>query len=133
MRAIDSLPKSLIALIGAVLLGGAGYLYWINSSSLFQCNDVVKKEASSPDAAYVATFFERNCGATTDYISIVSIRPRADRFDAEKNDAVLVIRGRCPVELLWGERVLRVSYTKPCALAKQVDTWRDVSLSFDSS
>jgi len=40
------------------------------------CSHSVLSEAMSPDGQYIATAFERNCGAVTPYTRVVSIRHR---------------------------------------------------------
>ena len=46
------------------------------------CGDTVKAEAVSPDGRYVAAVFERDCGATTNYSTNVSLREVRESFDA---------------------------------------------------
>jgi hypothetical protein len=124
------MAKIAIGVLSAVALAVLGYFYWMNTATLFTCDDAVKKEVPSKDSAYVAAFFEQNCGATTDYTSIVSLRPREDRFTGAQDEPILVIRGQCPVEMVWNERELSVSYEKKCDVAERVATWRDVTISF---
>jgi hypothetical protein len=124
------MAKVAIGAMVAVALAVLGYFYWMNTATLFTCDDALKKEVSSKDSAYTAAFFEQNCGATTDYTSIVSLRPHEERFTGAQDEPILVIRGQCPVEMVWNERVLSVSYQKSCDVAEQVASWRDVTISF---
>ena len=45
------------------------------------CGNKSLGEAISPDGTYVATFFERSCGATTGFYRMVSIRSVKDKCD----------------------------------------------------
>jgi len=130
MAISGAMAKIAIGVMVAVALAVLGYVYWMNTATLFACGNVVKKEVPSKDSVYVAAYFEQNCGATSDYTSIVSLRRREVRFNGDKDEAILVIRGQCPVEMAWNERVLSVSYAKSCDLAKRVASWRDVTISF---
>jgi hypothetical protein len=49
--------------------------------SLSSCNGC---GANSEDDALVATVFERNCGATTDFSSIVNLQNGSAKFDANE-------------------------------------------------
>src|SRR3954471_11897490 len=132
MRTNGTTKKALVVVAAAVAIAGFAYaVYLRNALSLSsQCVDEMKKEASSPDGEYTASFIERNCGATTDYSSIVSLRQRGDRFDADKNENILVIDGQCGISLLWSGRTLVASYPKSCRLFRRSETWRDVRISF---
>jgi hypothetical protein len=124
------MAKVALGVMVAVALAVLAYFYWINTATLFACDNALKKEVSSKDSAYVAAFFEQNCGATTDYTSIVSLRRREDLFNGDKDEAILVIHGQCPVEMVWNERALSVSHAKSCEVAQRVASWRDVTISF---
>jgi hypothetical protein len=130
MQTGGAMAKVALGVMVAVALAVLGYLYWMNTATMFACGNALKKEAPSKDSVYVAAFFEQNCGATTDYTSIVSLRRREDRFNGDKDEAILVIRGQCPVEMVWNERVLSVSRANSCDVAKRVASWRDVTISF---
>ncbi len=86
------MAKIAIGVMVAVALAVLAYFYWMNTATLFACGNALKKEVSSKDSAYVAGFFEQNCGATTDYTSIVSLRSREDLFTGDNDEAILVIR-----------------------------------------
>ena len=132
MQTMGTSAKAVVVVAIAIGLGGAAdAVYARNALSLAShCVDETKREVLSADGAYVAAFFERNCGATTDYTSIVTLRNRGDRFDGDKNEAILVIDGPCTIDLAWTGRTLTASYAKSCSLVRRSASWRDVTVSF---
>jgi hypothetical protein len=55
----------------------------------------------------MATVFERNCGATTDYVTAVSIREAGTAFSGDRWGDVFRIKGLPRVSVSWaGPRVL---------------------------
>jgi hypothetical protein len=77
----------------------------------FGCSHIILSEATSPDGQYVATVFERNCGAVTPYTRVVSIRHRRSRFDDEDDRAwVFVMKDQPTIQIRWsGQRHLSVT------------------------
>ena len=66
------------------------------------CSHSVLSEAMSPDGQYIATAFERNCGAVTPYTRVVSIRHRGNQFDGEDDRAwVFVIVDQPTIQIRW--------------------------------
>jgi hypothetical protein len=120
-----------VAAIAIALVGTAYAFYvWSAFGLASRCGDETKKEVSSPDGAYVAAFFERNCGATTDYASIVTLRRRGDQFNGDKDEAILVIDGLCAIDLAWTGRALAASYANSCSVVSRSGSWHDVAISF---
>jgi hypothetical protein len=77
------------------------------------CVDQIRSDVPSPDGAYIAAFFERNCGATTDYVTHVSLR-RSD-LPLSRSDDVLIMEFRQDITMRWLEpRRLLIEYRK-CA------------------
>lgn len=77
------------------------------------CDVELLSEKTSPDGQYVATVFERNCGATTPFVRVVSLRHTGSEFMPEKNDDwVFTIHGRSSIDLSWIESTeLRIFYS----------------------
>ena len=72
------------------------------------CSDTVVSEVTSPDGAMTATWFVRNCGATTEFSSIVSVHRKSEGFRNER-DIVFVVAFRPQLSLTWtGRRTLSV-------------------------
>jgi hypothetical protein len=62
-------------------------------------NDTILK-LPSPDGLLVATAYERNCGATTDFSSIVNVQPAHDGFNPGES-IVFVAEGKYALHLAW--------------------------------
>lgn len=97
-----------------------------------ECGDTIKAEVSSPDGRYVAAVFERNCGATTDYSTLVTLRETSQPFAPKKQGWVLALSGQVDVTLAWSsDRVIRVGAEGGEVFRKE-PTWRDVRISYDN-
>ena len=100
---------------------------------LFHCADEVKREVKSPTGAYIATFFERDCGATTDFAAHVNLRPSKAQFDGRQFSSVLVIKGRPEIDLEWkDDSRLSISYSGGSQIYKKLDSWNAVHISYSS-
>jgi len=101
---------------------------------LFSCSHRVLSEVSSPDARYVATVSERNCGAVTPYIRVVSIRRRGNPFDGEDDRSwVFVMKDQPTIQIRWsGQRRLSVGsegYSRTSReQALKTARWEDVEV-----
>ena len=107
------------------------YLFLVSCDDL--CGNELIQEATSPDGDYVASVFERNCGATTQFIRGVSIRSSEDRFDPDDFDRwVFSTRGQPKLEVSWqGEKHLKVTLTGFGDVSRQKTEWDGVSISYD--
>lgn len=59
------------------------------------CDDSIKAQVSSPGNTYVATFYERNCGALTDWVQRINIQKSGQPFNGD--DVVVFVGRRFPV------------------------------------
>lgn len=75
------------------------------------CSHSIISEATSPDGKYIATVFERNCGAVTPFARVVSLRRREHRFNGEDDRTwVFVTKDQPTIEIRWsGEKQLNVA------------------------
>jgi hypothetical protein len=64
------------------------------------CKDTVNSEMRAPDGVLVATWFTRNCGATTDYATTVNVH-RADSGFRDDSGTVFVAEGRHQLDMKW--------------------------------
>ncbi|MGH9877893.1 MAG: DUF5412 family protein [Nitrososphaerales archaeon] len=96
------------------------------------CDDEIKHEKGSPDGKYVATFYERDCGATTDFSTIVNIRPRAEKFNGKKG-SLFIVKGRHQINIAWKDRGKLQIECKDCRsedVFKQERVWSDIEISY---
>ena len=118
-------------LLGLGLLGLIGLgLYRASVPMLGECEDVVKNELQSEDGKHAATVIERNCGATTHYVTALSLRPGTAGRDPDDDQVVLLVRGRCELGLAWREGNLDVSYPASCEVVEQVEGWSGIRIRF---
>ncbi len=70
------------------------------------CGETIRTEVKSPDERYVATVFERNCGATTPYVTHVNLRESPEELRASSSGTVVdgeiyTVRGQPQLKLTW--------------------------------
>lgn len=96
------------------------------------CSNVIVSEAVSPDKKYTATIFERNCGATTPFIQIVSLRFTKSKFNPENySDWVFTIHGKTAVKLNWEDtNKLIISFAGTGDQPTKHANWREISISY---
>lgn len=115
----------LFAVIG---LGSSGCAFLLRSS----CENTVKSEIKSPDGKYIVALFERNCGATTDFSTIVSLRESSTELKSD-DLGIFVVKGQPRIDLAWeGNTRLRLQ-CQDCRteeIFKQERTWKDIHISF---
>lgn len=104
-------------------------LLWcpISLVSCTPCADKMKARTLSSDNQLVAHYYERNCGATTDYSSVVNVQSVGDGFDGNAG-VLFVVKGRPDISIGWtGPRTLTIK----CAACSRGSIFREVSVSGD--
>ena len=96
------------------------------------CGNDLLNEVTSPTGEYVAAVFERNCGATTPYITGVILRGSGERFDPERfEDWVLAIEERSDASAVWiSPDALEVTYTSSGAPRTKRTEWRGITVKY---
>jgi hypothetical protein len=88
------------------------------------CSDTVKTVEKSPDGKLTATLFVRDCGATTDFSTIVSVH-RPDSTFKDDSGMVFVVKGESAVKSYWdGSRSLRIE----CQDCKRKDVFSQLTV-----
>jgi hypothetical protein len=64
------------------------------------CSTEVVQGSRSPDGVLQATWYTKNCGATTDFSTVVSVH-RPDTSYKDDSDIVFVAKGRQTIKLTW--------------------------------
>jgi len=111
----------------------------ILAGCLIDCGDTINLEKTSPAQKYVATVFERDCGATTDYSTIVVLRRFGSSFDPESG-RIFIMKGRVPVTLTWADSSSLLITRPECGpeddrnvkdkVFKRERKWNGVSISY---
>jgi hypothetical protein len=117
----------IVMVAGVVFLG---YHYVMSSILSSDCGNRILKEVPSPDGAYVATLFERNCGATTSYYRVVSLRSAGSKFEPEiKDDWIVQVEQQPDILLKWGDaRHLSIRSDWSDESPSPRASWRDVTI-----
>jgi hypothetical protein len=124
----------IVILSGSLVVGCSIYYYAASSLLSFDCSSSVLSETVSPDGQYISTVFERNCGATSPYLRIVSLRPKGSRLRVEyDSSSVFATEGQPNVEVIWsGPRQLIVvthGYSRtPNEKRLKTAHWKDVAV-----
>jgi hypothetical protein len=91
------------------------------------CSDTLISSVKSADGGLVATVFERNCGATTDFSSMVNLQNSSDKFNANEG-RLFVAKGRYDVSVTWtGPKQLVIT----CNGCQRRDIFREVTAEGD--
>jgi hypothetical protein len=98
----------------------------------FICGNDIIQEAISPDGQFIATVFERDCGATTPYYRIVSLRKAKRSFDTEaKDDWVFNIKWQPEIKVLWtSHNNLSIYYGGGGSEPIMASSWKEVKISY---
>lgn len=98
----------------------------------FDCGDYIKSESKSPGGKYIATYYERDCGATTDTATTINLRNSLAKFSADEG-VIFVSEGQFQVKLIWDDDMsLRIECPdcRPHDIFKQEKSWAGVSISY---
>lgn len=89
-------------------------------------------ESKSPNGEYVANVFERNCGATTPYVRVVSLRHADSEFAPDEDDDwVFTIHGQSDVHVSWIKNTeVQISYSATGDTPTQRTKWEKVIISY---
>jgi len=95
------------------------------------CESTVLSEQKSPNETFVFSLFRGDCGATTDYVTGLSIRPAGDDFDQSTDDAVLIIAGDVPVTASWIDvDRIEIDIPKGANIFRSAQEWDGVTISY---
>lgn len=96
------------------------------------CSNEIIDEKVSPNGKYIASFFERNCGATTPYVQVISLRPSNKKYNSENyNDWVFTIHGKSDVKMYWEDNYkLQISFSQTSDNPTQRTQWQEITISY---
>lgn len=111
-------------------------LLWLNGCNfnlMGDCTKTIKSEVGSPDGKYIATVYERDCGATTDFSTSVNLRQSGIPFSGKEGD-VFTVQGELIINLFWeGSTSLRVNCAK-CEdndVFKREVSWQEIGIHYE--
>jgi hypothetical protein len=107
----------------------SAYLFFSLSAGLLgtTCGTEVVQGVVSPQRQFVAAQYERNCGATTDYVNGVALRRRGQSFRYEDSAIVYIITGRGKLDLKWAAED-HLIINAMGSMFKDVDRWHNVRI-----
>ena len=133
-----ALKRTVITAGLATLAIGGVIALWPSEESLFLtggCGEEVISSTTSPNGRYVAVVFERNCGATTGWVTHVNLREVGRDFPttaAGTVDAgcIYLADGKPPLKLTWeSSSQLRIK-AAPAETWVQESNWKGVAIRF---
>jgi hypothetical protein len=95
------------------------------------CSDVVLETATSPDGRRAVDVVERNCGATSGSLTMVSVRDQGESFTGEMKDAVLVVMRRSRVRVSWrdgGHLTVKLPESDSVFVKQREIQWKGLSV-----
>jgi len=113
------------------------YLFLVFLAGCKLCDEQIKSEAESPDGKYIATLFERDCGATTDFVAHVNMRETSERFVEDSNGTVkqgevFVVKGRPMTRLVWkNNQSLVIECTRSGSPFRQESSWHTITILYE--
>ena len=125
-----------------LVLAVAGSLTLMGCDEVAGCANMVVREVLSPDGAFKATLFQRDCGSTTAFTSQVSITPgdgavsySGNTFiaDTDHGAARAGVWGGPEIEIAWqGPNQLVISYAANARIFRREAKVLDVSVHYRS-
>ena len=96
------------------------------------CSDNQVSHSDSPDHQLVANVYERNCGATTDFSSIVNLQNVSEKFNGNE-DQLFIAKGRYSISVEWKSPRLLVINCQDCSrqnIFREVTALGDIDVSY---
>ena len=96
------------------------------------CSTEVVQGSRSPDGVLQATWYTKNCGATTDFSTVVSVH-RPDSSYKDDSDIVFVAKGKQTMKLGWAapnHLSVACSSCGRTAIFREVTKIGDIDISF---
>ena len=86
----------------------------------------------SPNGEYIANVFERDCGATTPYVRVVSLQDTDSEFTPEEvKNWVFTIHGQSDIHVSWiSKNELQISFSFTGDTPTQRFSWRNVTIRY---
>lgn len=99
------------------------------------CSTEVVQRSWSPDGVLQATWYTKNCDATTDFSTVVSVH-RPDSSYKDDSDIVFVAKGKQTIKLTWAaphQLSVQCASCERAAIFREVTKIGDIDVSFPGS
>jgi hypothetical protein len=99
------------------------------------CEDTRLAAAEAPNYTALAVLFERNCGATTPFLRIVTITNSEKNLDFDDRDRwVMISEGQSRFDLSWNDNLeLKISALDVAEITMKKTTLEHLHISFEHS
>ncbi|MCY7279007.1 MAG: hypothetical protein LH702_36040 [Phormidesmis sp. CAN_BIN44] len=101
-----------------------------DSGLLYRCGNTLLSEQFSPQRTLILSRYERDCGATTDFVTIVSIRQRNQLFKHDSNATIAVAKGKLSLDFEWVSET-RVKIKSSGELFRKENRFSDVDITYE--
>jgi len=96
------------------------------------CNDEIRQQVNSPDGNTTAVYYIRDCGATTNFANLISLRASSQKFDGDDPEGIVMdTQGRQEIEIHWESNstlVVRCSSCKAAQVLSKKNKWKQVAI-----
>jgi hypothetical protein len=127
----------------AVVLGLVAILAALTSGCA-PCANRVAREVASPTGAYKAVVFERDCGATTDFSTQISVLEAGKKLgskpgnvfvaDSNRGRVPVDVRGLMSISVSWkSASQVEIGYPPGARIFLQAPTYQSVQVSYKSN
>ena|SRR6201996_4306941 len=99
------------------------------------CSKDLVQNSRSPDGVLQATWYTKNCGATTDFSTVVSVH-RPDSSFTDDSDIVFVAKGKQTIKLTWAaphQLAVECASCERAAIFREVTKIGDIDVLFPGS
>jgi len=112
--------KLALAALGLIILGSLGVIAsgWFLASG---CENTEQQRVPSPNGRFELVIFERNCGATTDFSTQVSLVDRGAKLIDRPGNAY-VSEDRADLEVSWTADTLATIHS-PAGVEGELQAW----------
>lgn len=119
------MKRCILLIVAALSVAGCGV-----------CSEKKLAEERSPEGNYVAAVYERNCGATTDYVYHVNVRSWWSWFSTDyggvTEDGQVFVTGKGKVNVVWKDEKTLLVECRDCPVDYEPKgwqrSWKDVSI-----
>lgn len=132
-------------IIGILIILIVGFIFLYNFTGYICGNDIVSVSKSS-DQKKTAIVFRRNCGATTDFSTQVSVRNNETILNSETGNVLIIddnndrdmsgfyLNGSPVVEASWiGPNELLLKFSSEARVFKQKTSWYGVKIDYETN
>lgn len=116
-----------VAYAGSNLLNSAmSFLPLRDAFSFLPCGDDIVTSVPDPSGQYKATVLIRDCGATTDWSTLVFVRKTG--FLGGETGVLLALKGRQSVLLAWKDKHTLVIHANTSDAFTQATYWKGINV-----